>query len=87
MALQKSITTPQGVDLSTAYGKITGFGWNGDKLAVSFSWFTSSAARHANKQAIDLKRYSMALPAGGDMRTQIYDYLKTLPDFAGAIDC
>jgi hypothetical protein len=87
MALQKSITTPSGITLSTAYGRVCAFQWSGAKLRVDFVWFATQAAREANLQPVEIKTYHLDLPATGDIRAQAYDQLKLLPDFATAVDC
>ena len=85
MALQKAITTPSGISLPAGYARISSF--SGDKTTTNFIvlWYLNSAARHQQKQAVLPERFSCPTPTG-EMLIGLYTYLKTLPEFAGAVN-
>lgn len=56
---------------------------------IVVSIYTSEAARQSNETPLDQKTdYIYELPenASGDLLDLCYDYLKTLPEFSGALD-
>jgi hypothetical protein len=58
MALQLAISTQYGIDLPSAYAKISHFNGTKDYFAMYIEYYAT-----------------------------LYTYLKTLPEFAGALDC
>lgn len=85
MALQCNFDSQFGINFPTAYIKITRF--NGDKLQVSFDTVTyvGQQAREDSKQPLASKRYAIPYVDGMAI-SSLYDYLKTLPEFTGAIN-
>jgi len=84
MALQISYTSPFGIVLPTAYAKISIF--YGDKTTVNFEvliWADTSA-RDSGKQRMEQLIYN--IPYSQQVIADLYNYLKTLPEFAGAVD-
>lgn len=82
MALSKTLDVV-GINIQNAYIKVVSFG--GDKNTISFS---VSIAASADQKAFTFKEYQCDHDmAAGNLLEQSYDYLKTLPEFDGAIDC
>lgn len=89
MALSKTIQfKPSGfvydITVSSAYHRVSTL--SGDKYGINFKIdvFQTKEA----KEPLDKKQYSFAPKMDGDnFIKQAYDHLKTLPEFAGAIDC
>ncbi len=82
MALQKTVTF-KGITLSDAYIKIQSF--SGSKELLKFDVATHS---RAGEQPITVSSFEM--PYSIDFTNpikQAYGHLKTLPEFAGALDC
>jgi hypothetical protein len=85
MALQKTVTTPQGFEAKNAYHRIE-FVRISNKTNLQFNVYA-----YANKDAkaffdeflFDCK-YNLD---GENAITQAYAHLKTLPEFVDAIDC
>lgn len=100
MGLQINLTdTNLGIPCPEAYARITGalFDANTAMLELQVAFFTSQAARESGKTPFDRRMYrgrvgyapgqidiDVELDAG--FRAAVYAWLKTLPDFAGAID-
>lgn len=85
MALQVTKEFPQGFTAPNAYLKITTF--RGDNTMVHFDCgiFYDEAARNSNKQALDYYNFDIPYQDGMSI-SSLYTYLKTLPEFANAID-
>lgn len=81
MALQLA-KTKFGVTFNNAYHRV-------ERVSVSKTSvdFSVTVLHEADGEAIDYASYQMAYdPAGTEPLTQAYTYLKSLPEFAGAID-
>ncbi len=86
MALQLNITTPQGVPAPEAYAQITSF--RGNKVTVMFVvdiFFNAAVAVQDGIQPLQSLSYTVPYTDGAGIAV-LYTYLKTLPEFAGAID-
>jgi hypothetical protein len=85
MAIKKDMTTPQGFDAIGAYGKVSALSLNGkDAMSFSLSWFKDQN----NLTPFFIQQFTSAyLLNGSNPLAQAYEYLKTLPEFAGATDC
>jgi hypothetical protein len=89
MALKKSINF-KGIEIKDAYIRISRF--DGDKNTLSFG---VSFHSDPNAQAFDNKTYLLNDAEAGVVYVldgdnpikQAYQFLKTLPEFAGAVDC
>ena len=87
MALQKSITLKSNfgddVTFNTAYIKVDSIEGNKTELRVNVVFQKS-----INELVVNRKSY-LFVPAldGKNFIAQSYDYLKTLPEFAGSMDC
>jgi hypothetical protein len=90
MALQIALTSDvskTGVSASAAYAKIEVFrSWAGDTF-VLVNFFESEAARRADKSPIHWEEFKAPTEElEGKFYPTVYAFLKTLPEFAGAID-
>lgn len=89
MALQKEFITNLGV--AGNYWKILSFEDNriSGKTDVIVGLYLSKAARNADKDKLSRKVYTLdSFDVSNKSHLQyVYDYLKTLPEFSGAIDC
>ena len=85
MALQISLTAPQGITLSTAYTRINNIRYGHTDCIISVDTWADQAARLANLAIIGSQSYSMTYDPTGTSLTAAYDYLKTLPEFSGAV--
>lgn len=84
MALKKTITTRQGIEIKDAYFRIVNVTLNG-KTGMHF---VVAFSKDADSPAIESTAYNCDYNiAGQNPIAQAYEYLKTLPEFAGAQDC
>lgn len=84
MALAKDIKTVYGVELKNAYLRVENVRLeNKENIAFSVCVYADKS-----KSAIEAKPYACVYDIdGANPIAQAYNYLKTLPEFAGAIDC
>ena len=87
------ISTQYGIPATEAYVRVMNF--NGDKnhmMAMIATYYNSESAA-TGARPLDQKPYQFAVgqvntEAGGDgVLAGIYNCLKTLPEFSGAVDC
>ena len=84
MSLEKQMTTPHGFIADKAYCKVQNVQIS-NKSKLNFSVSFSKAK---DSPQFDNKGYSCAYDLdGSNPIKQAYQHLKTLPEFAGAIDC
>jgi len=84
MALQIVYDTEYGINLLTAYAKVSTY--RGDKATLNFEvliW-ADLAARDGGKERMAQRMYS--IPYNQQVIADLYIYLKTLPEFTGAVD-
>jgi hypothetical protein len=94
MALQISLdsdTSPNGNASPSAYVRIVLFTFDikTDMYFCVLEFHHNAAARQNGKNPIKGASYHIdgaAIPDTGGIRNNLYTYLKTLPEFAGAID-
>ena len=85
MALEKSVITAQGFDADDAYHRVEGVQLLG-KANMIFQ--VRSYKDRSRVLAFGDSAYQAAYSLeGANPIAQAYTYLKTLPEFAGAIDC
>ena len=86
MALQNDfVDDNKGLTIANAYVKIGNFNGNKDNVRFDIEVFVNSQARLAGKQPIGL--FMFEIPYQDSMSiASLYTYLKTLPEFANAID-
>jgi len=83
MALKKNEVTQFGFDVANAYQRVENI-----KLKKTSMEFQVSVYSDVTKNAFNYKNYACGYSIdGANPIAQAYAYLKTLPDFAGAIDC
>lgn len=87
MALLHSLSLSSGIDLPNAYAKIDTFMGTKDSMTVDVAWFSSEQARLDEKPSVHRQSYMLPGVPNEDLLTSTYNYLKTLPEFAGAEDC
>ena len=86
MALQTTFTSEQnGLVVNGAYTRVQRFHGTKDTVRVDVETFVSQQARLEGKQPIAFANYEVSLPSS-DILPALYTYLKTLPEFANAID-
>lgn len=89
MALQKNIVAASGLTVLNAYIKVTCV--TGSKVDASalVETFASKEAADADLARVDGPRQIPVPidPNGGSWDMQTYNHLKTLPEYADAIDC
>jgi hypothetical protein len=85
MALQKTVTTPQGFTATNAYHRVEAIRIAG-KTAMQFNVYS-----HIDGQTIPFfAEYLFDCPYdvnGANPLAQAYEHLKIQPEFAGATDC
>lgn len=84
MALKKTVVTPQGFVAVDAYHHVDGIRLIG-KDAIAFQ--LRSSKDNTSPQFSDVDFEASYDLDGGNPIAQAYEYLKTLPEFAGAVDC
>jgi hypothetical protein len=85
MALKKTATTEQGFEAVDAYHRVEGVRLNG-KTSMSFQ--VRSYKDNSDIPAFSDVKHDCAYDINGkNPIAQAYDHAKTLPEFAGAVDC
>lgn len=83
MALKKTVKTPHGFDAENAYHRVEGVRVEKDKIQ-----FQARASIDGIKPHFADVSYECAYAIEGENPIkQAYEHLKTLPEFAGAVDC
>ncbi len=83
MALEKTIQTQYGLTANAAYVRVENV--NVQKTGIKYSVFIYA---DKTKPCFDSKVFECAYSIqGANPIAQAYEHLKTLPEFAGAIDC
>jgi hypothetical protein len=84
MALKKTITTRQGIEIEDAYFRIVHVTLNG-KTGMQF---VLAFSKDAQSPSVDSTAYDCAYNLTGENPiAQAYAHLKTLSEFSGAVDC
>jgi hypothetical protein len=84
MALKKTVQTSFGVEVIDAYHRVEGIRIvNKNKIAYQLRTYTDKNLE-SFRDVIYGSAYDMT---GANPIAQAYEYLKTLPEFAGAEDC
>jgi hypothetical protein len=85
MALKKTITTAQGFTADDAYFRVEEVKLSGkDKIAFSVRGYKDDSGLPAFEDRPLTCDYDIE---GKNPIAQAYDHVKTLPEFAGAVDC
>ena len=84
MAIKKQVTTPHGFTVADAYHRVEDATIIG-KTKMNFSL---KVYKDPTKEAFHSSSFACAYDLeGANPFKQAYDHLKTLPEFAGAVDC
>lgn len=87
MALRLSVATQFGVPAEEAYAKITNFYGTKDQLQVQVAIYYNEEARHGNLSTVKENAHYIAMEdLKGDLIPAIYEVLKTMADYQGAVD-
>ncbi len=89
MALQMVTTdSPVGFTFPASYCKINSITADKEVSILNMAWFADEQARIDGKNPIKVNVYQMVNAAPGQSATYAegYTYLKTLPEFVGAVD-
>jgi 6-phosphogluconolactonase/glucosamine-6-phosphate isomerase/deaminase len=85
MALQFNYETNFGFTATEAYTHITEFTGNKNLIRMNLSVYNNTQARIDGLSPIGALSISIAKTGGGSMQ-EMYDALKQLPEFEGAVD-
>lgn len=89
VALMLMHDAPIGIVVEDAYHKVVFIGGNKDILSITVGVFMSKAASDSKMNPINQFSYSFIPSVGSsapEFIQQAYEYLKTLPEFAAAVD-
>jgi hypothetical protein len=87
MALKLSVPTQFGPSADEAYAKITNFYGTKDQLQVQVAIYYNEDARHSNMSTVKENAHYIAMEdLKGDLIPAIYEVLKTMADYQGAVD-
>jgi hypothetical protein len=87
MALKLSVATQFGVPAEEAYAKITNFYGTKDQLQVQVAIYFNKEAREGNMSTVKENAHYIAMEdLKGDLIPAIYEVLKTMADYQGAVD-
>jgi hypothetical protein len=88
MALLLNMTTsPLGVGFPTAYARIARVSGDKNTSMVQVEIHASEAARFADARPIELRVHRLSMPHDAPLYPTLYNALKALPEYAGAVDC
>lgn len=87
MALKLAVNTQFGVPAPDAYAKITNFYGTKDQLQVQVAIYFNEEARQGNLSTVKENAHYIAMEdLKGDLIPAIYEVLKTMGDYQGAVD-
>jgi len=87
MALKLAVATQFGVPADEAYAKITNFYGTKDQLQVQVAIYFNKEARDGNMSTVKENAHYIAMEdLKGDLIPAIYEVLKTMADYQGAVD-
>jgi hypothetical protein len=84
MALEKTVTTPHGLTAVNAYHRVEGTQISKDRITFQVRSYKDNSGLPHFADAYFNCAYDIA---GDNPIKQAYTHLKTLPEFADAIDC
>jgi len=83
MAISKNFETQHGITIQNAYVRVESINATKQQMTFSVSFYANK-----EKPFFEAKVFSCAYEILGENPIkQAYEHLKTLPEFAGAIDC
>ena len=83
MAMKKDFTTKHGLTCVDAYGRV-------EQISLNKSGMTADVRWRKDAQSVPFHAQTFEVPldlSGPNPIAQSYSHLKTLPEFAGAVDC
>ena len=87
MALRLPVQTQFGVPAPEAYARITNFYGTKDQLQVQVAIYYNEEARQGNLSTVKENAHYIAMEdLKGDLIPAIYEVLKTMADYQGAVD-
>ena len=87
MALKLAVNTQFGVPAPDAYARITNFYGTKDQLQVQVAIYFNEEARQGNLSTVKENAHYIAMEdLKGDLIPAIYEVLKTMADYQGAVD-
>ena len=87
MALRLPVQTQFGVPAPEAYARITNFYGTKDQLQVQVAIYFNEEARQGNLSTVKENAHYIAMEdLKGDLIPAIYEVLKTMADYQGAVD-
>ena len=87
MALKLAVNTQFGVPAPQAYARITNFYGTKDQLQVQVAIYFNEEARQGNLSTVKENAHYIAMEdLKGDLIPAIYEVLKTMADYQGAVD-
>jgi hypothetical protein len=84
MAIKKTVNTPCGFEAIDAYHRVEGVQINKGKMNFQVRIYKENSGSH---NFAELSFYCEYDIQGDNPIKQAYKYLKTLPEFANAVDC
>jgi hypothetical protein len=85
MAIQTTFQSSMGFDITDAYIRISRFTGDKSTIKVQLEVYYNQSAKVASAATIGSPTIELEITNGATMQ-QMYDALKLLPEFAGAID-
>jgi hypothetical protein len=87
MALKLAVQTQFGVPAPEAYARITNFFGTKDQIQVQVAIYYNEDARNGNMATVKENAHYIAVEdLEGDIIPAMYEVLKTLSDYEGAVD-
>ena len=87
MALKLAVNTQFGVPAPDAYARITNFYGTKDQIQVQVAIYFNEEARQGNLSTVKENAHYIAMEdLKGDLIPAIYEVLKTMADYQGAVD-
>jgi hypothetical protein len=89
MALRLPVQTQFGAPAPDAYARITNFYGTKDQIQVQVAIYFNEDARHQNMRTVKENAHYIAVEdinGKGDLIPAIYEVLKTMADYQGAVD-
>lgn len=88
MALMLSLSTsPLGVGFPAAYARVARVHGDKDGIRALVEIHANAGARVAGAQPVETRVHDLPLQDDAPLYPAVYDALKALPDYAGAVDC
>lgn len=86
MAIQQATTTPYGINLASAYIKVTFFNGSNKYVQYQVQTFADAAARQIDRQPVDERSFSFEYaPGQGDILVACYNDLMARPEYANCV--